>query len=478
MISIATRVQQSDAATIAHIPKFTGTIWYVDGTNGDDLHAGTEPGTARATIASALLSALAGDAITVRSGTYTENVELALDGLELWCELGTLLDGILTVSGNTCRVTGLTASGAGGNAFDITGSGCVLEDCSAAGGVIGFNVTGSLTTLCHGFASGYTATGFDVSVGQVHFELCIAQGNLTATRGFYLSTNAADAGFYRDCQTIANVTAGFETVAGADVNLFTDCSSGGSEGFRIDAGANNMWARFVDRMRREGHEHVYPPPSGEGVASVPVTIDNSVTDDSGAGPWDDQDYWGDVVRVIPPTTLTGPWWSLGLYIHATTAADDQQWQVFFTNYRVATTRNAGNAWSYQETVLTVADGTVVAVGDKVWITGTGALDGEICDVADVTGNVVTITSETRFSADTGLKYNYGGAETMYVIYRAADRALHGYQGDFSASGARVFKRFNWAQQKLIEPNGGMIMRMANGTDAGASSFDVRAIYTD
>ena len=134
--------------------------------------------------------------------------------------------------------------------------------------------------------------------------------------------------------------------------------------------------------------------------------------------------------------------------------------------------------SPDSTVLTVDDATPIEVGDKVWITGTGALDGEICNVADVTGNMVTITSETRASADTGLKYDYAGAEKMYVVYRAGNRILHGIDGDHSAGSAKDSVRYEWAHPKLIEANGGMIMRMANASDDAASSFDVRAIYED
>jgi len=257
-----------------------------------------------------------------------------------------------------------------------------------------------------------------------------------------------------------------------------NCSTSVTDGRRVDGGYNNTWPGFSNTPRRAHHEHVYPAAAGEGIASDPTVVTNIMTDDSGAGPWSDQDYWGDVVRLIPPETLTVSWSCLGLYIDALTALDRQPWEILFTNYHYQSARNAGNAWSYQETILTVADGAMFAVGDKVWISGTGALDGEICNVVDVTGDVVTITSETRISADTGLKYNYGGAEMMYVVRRETDRTLHGYDGTHMAASAKSFSRYVWHEAKSIEPDGAMIMRVANATDAADSSFAVRAIYVD
>jgi len=140
--------------------------------------------------------------------------------------------------------------------------------------------------------------------------------------------------------------------------------------------------------------------------------------------------------------------------------------------------SGGNLWDYQETALTVDDATPITIGDKIWITGDGHLDGEICDVTNVVGSVVTIASETRISGDVGLKYNYTGNESMYVIYRTTNRILHGYDGDHSAPNAKAFSRYVWAKPKLLEPNGGLLMRMANASDDLVSAFAVRAIYED
>lgn len=477
-----TEVATQDLFGWGNIPKFSGDLWFVNagaGASGD----GTTPDTAFLTITEGLAAAAIGDAITITCGTYDEaGLDVDKDCLELWCEIGTVVvdttpGTCLVVSGDNCRVIGLGTGQAGQIGFHVTGVRCVIEDCRARGAPsIGFDIDGSSVTLRSCEVGQPTATGYDLGANGAKLESCHVIGAGGSARGFYIS--AGDRCRLLNCTSIDNAQAGFETVSGSDDNLFYYCASGGLDGDRVDGGLCNFWPGFTDQMRREHHEHIYPPGAGEGVASNPVTVSNNVTDASGGGPWDDQDYWGDTVRIVPPDTIAVPWSSLGVYVHATTAADVQTWEVFFTNYHYEAGRDAGNAWDYQETALTVDTPTAIEADDKVWITGTGHLDGEICDVVSVVGSVVTIVSETRASGDTGLKYNYTGNEKMYVVRRADDRTLHSTDGDFSASGAREFTRYEWVETRGIEANGGMIMRMANATDAAASSFDVRAIYVD
>jgi len=472
----------SGESAIEHIPKFIGDIWYVD--SGMAVSGnGTEPSLAFQTITEAITAAVDGDAIVIAAGTYDEGGLVLNKSLGLWGELGTIITNstpgtVLTVSADYCHITQIRFTQVGQIGVHITGGHNVFEDCPAGTAPsVGWDIDGGGNWFINCRSGNASITGWDIGANGNKLVDCTALGNLGATRGFYLTAGMRNE--LLRCISGSNATAGFETVAAVVYSIIKDCSSGAGDGDRVDAGEFNSWPGFVDRMRRENHEHEYPPPAGEGVASDPITIDNTVTDDSLAGPWEDQNYWGDVVRVIAPDVLTDMWTSLGIYINAGTAADVQPWQIFFTNCHYCASRNGGNIWDYQETVLTVDDATPIEVGDKVWITGTGHLDGEICNVADVTGNVVTITSETRSSADTGLKYNYAGNEVMYVVRRDnSNRILHGYDGDYSAGSAKDSARFIWAKAKLIEPSGGMIMRMANASDALASSFDVRAIYED
>lgn len=473
----------SGESAIEHIPKFVGDIWYVD--SGMAVSGnGTEPSLAFQTITEAITAAADGDTVIIAAGTYDEGgLVLNKDSLQIWCEHCVIITNstpgtVLTVSADCCYVKGARFTQVGQTGVYITGQHNVFERCQAGSAPsVGWNIDGGGNWFYDCRSGNASITGWDIGANGNKLVDCTALGSLGTTRGFYLT--AGERNQLLRCISGSNTVAGFETVAAVAYSIIKDCSSGAGDGDRVDAGEFNSWPGFVDRMRRENHEHEYPPPAGEGIASDPITIDNTVTDNSGAGPWSDQNYWGDVVRVIAPDVLTDMWTSLGIYINAGTAADVQAWQIFFTNYHYMANRNGGNLWDYQETVLTVDDATPIEAGDKVWITGTGHLDGEICDVVDVTGNVVTIGSETRISGDTGLKYNYAGAEIMYVVQRDnSNRILHGYDGDYSAGSAKDSTRLTWAKTKLIEPNGGMIMRMANASDALDSFFDVRAIYED
>lgn len=483
--SFGGNVSAAQAHDQRHIPKFIGEIWTVDGTNGNDNNDGTGPHEALATVSAAIAAAGAGDAIQVKAGTYDcGGIDLNKQALELWCELGVILTNtsggaIVTMSANYTLVRGLRAMQAGQVGFHITGSRCVLEDCRGGPGVsVGFDIDGGSALLRDCFVGQASVTGFDIGANGAKLIDCHATGSGGATRGFYVSAGQRD--YLLHCTSVGNATAGFEIVAGSNEFTIYDCASGGGDGDRIDSGERNFWPGFADRMRREHHEHIYPMGAGEGVAHDPVTVDNTTTNDAG-GTREDQNYWGDVVRMIPPDTLTDMWFSLGLYIYANTASDIQQWQAFFTNDTYKTTQNGGNDWDAGETALTVVDGSVTQANDLVWITGADRADGEILEVVSVVGNVVTVASETRASAGVGLRYDYdlgGGGQTMYVIYRPADRALHGFDGDFSAGSAKDFARISWYASRLIQPNGAMLMRMLNASDGLASSFSARTIYED
>jgi hypothetical protein len=78
----------------ANIPQFTGVIYYVDADQTDDSEDGRSPATAKKTITAAIAAAAGGDAITIKAGVYDENVVVPTgkDGLELWGEIGSIID--------------------------------------------------------------------------------------------------------------------------------------------------------------------------------------------------------------------------------------------------------------------------------------------------------------------------------------------------------------------------------------------------
>ena len=463
---------------------FTGNVWYVDGIYGADTNSGQYPEQAFATIGAALAVVVAGDAIIVKAGTYDEGVDLNLDGLELHAEIGAILSNtdpgtVLTVSGDYCLVDGVHVTQAGQVGIHVTGTGGYFWQTTVMASTVGWDVDAA-AIFSHCYSRAHVTTGFDIAGGGCTLHYCYAQGPDAATRGFYISNAASDDNHLHDCVSSGNYTAGFEIVAGADNNVLVNCVSGGGDGTRVDQGTRNFWPGFVDRRRREQHEHIYPVSAGQGVAGAPVTVDNSTTDGA-FGVRSDQNYWGDIVRIVPPDTLTDDWHSLGIYIHSGNAAHIQQWQIFYTEPDYSSAQNGGNDWDENEVVLTVVDGSIFEANDLVWITGTDVPDGEIQKVVSSVANVVTVVRETTADGFAGLRYIYDvdpSTNAMYLVYRATNREFHGYNGDYETATARDSARINWTVSKYNVANGAMLMRMLNATNNNDSDFDVRAIYQD
>jgi len=470
---------------LGHVPKFSGSIWFVDAAQADDTGAGTDPHNAKKTIGAAYALCSAGDAITIKAGTYTEqDIHIALSAIELWCEIGVIIDPAantgLIMSGDFCRIKGglKITPGAGEVGLLASGSESEFDNIKVIGGATGIQITGTGVILNECAVGFPTTTAYSIQGEQTRIRNSNTVGN-TTTRGFYVN-NAVSTGVLSNCTSTGHETAGYQIDASCTDWTIINCSSGGGDGDRVDNGTDNFWAGFMDQMQSEHHEHIYPFSDGEGTAGAPVVVSNSTTDDAG-GARDDQDYWGDTVRIIPMATITAAWTSVGLYIDAITTADDQQWQAFFPQAAYESAQNGGNDWDKDETALTVADGTKFQANDLVWVTGTDVPDGEIQKVVSSIANVVTIVSETRMGGGTGLRYDYDvapGANALYVVYRSTDESLHGFSGAYSAGSAKNFSRFVWHEPKEIGANGAMIMRMLNATDALPSSFGARAIHED
>ncbi len=241
--------QYSVMTDISHVRQFGGDIWHVanDGSNAN-------PGTAEAPfedILYAIAVAAAGDAISVKAGTYDEaGLDLNLDGLELWCEIGAVLSNstpgtVLTVSGDYCRVVGARFIQAGQTGLHVTGGRCEIEDCQAGPGLAtGFDIDGARTRLCGCHTVAYTVDGYYIGNDCCSLRDCSAIGTGTATRGFYV-TGSADRVRLWNCASVANATAGYEIDTGCVNTLVKDCASGGGDGARVDDGTNTVWSHYT-----------------------------------------------------------------------------------------------------------------------------------------------------------------------------------------------------------------------------------------
>ncbi len=486
-IDLAGRLARLRAAMLA-IPAFTGDIWYIDGTDGDDANSGRTPSQAYVTIGQGLISAVAGDAIAIKAGNYDEiGLDLALDGLELWCEIGVHIEDstpgtALVVSGDHCRVQGAHFEGPGAIAIQVTGDHCSLATLFAENVTVGYDIDGADTLIDHTISAAHTVTGYDISGPQTIIQHAVANGVGGATRGFYLSNAAADYCLLEDCSSLENATAGYECVVGTAGNMLRECVSGVGDGDRIDLDPNNFWANYVQEMETEHNEHVYPVPDGEGTAGAAVEV-NADAEDETHGAATTQNYWGEPTVVLQPAILTLAWTWIGMNIFATTTGKEFRSLAYKIDYSRRSARNAGNAWDEGETDLTVADGSIFQTDDLVWVYSTYKTDGEIVKVSSVAGPIVTVVRETsQFGApNTGLRWNHtinaAGTEIMYLVRRDGEQMSEGYFFDFGAAGARDMIITRWHEAKRMDGSDGVLVRTINGSDSvNNGRFDCALIY--
>ncbi len=240
----------SIGAAVHHVPKFNGELWFVSA-SGDDANTGTEPHDPFLTIGHAISEAAAGDAISVKAGTYTETgIDVSKAGMELWFEIGVTLapasgTGLL-VSGGANRIRGLLviSPAAGQTGLRITTTICSVEDVRVAGGATGFLIEGVGNTLTHCRSATPSATGFDIKAGQNKLDRCATVGSGGSTVGYSVS-GSSDYGLLLDCTSAGHGTAGYKIAAGSSAWTLLGCSSGAGDGRWVDEGGVNVWSGFT-----------------------------------------------------------------------------------------------------------------------------------------------------------------------------------------------------------------------------------------
>lgn len=242
----------------SHLPLFTGDVYYVDAAQSDDSGDGTSPGTAKKTIGAGIGLLSAGDALTVKAGTYTEvGLDLNVNACELWLEHGTIIapasGTALTISGNYCMVQSPNGSAfltvpAGETGLLVSGANCYIHDvrssCSSSGN-IGFDITGNGSVLTNCRCAGPLTAAFKVQGDKVKLEKCGTGGEVGDSSIGYWVTNSCDKPWLLNCSSRGHETAGYQVDAGCTNGIIKDCASGGGDGRWSDADHAFVWSGFT-----------------------------------------------------------------------------------------------------------------------------------------------------------------------------------------------------------------------------------------
>jgi len=234
-----------------HVPLFTGHIYYADTAQADDTGDGRSPATAKKTIGAALGLTVAGDAVTVKAGTYTETgIDLNLNALEMWCEIGTFLaptSGVaLTLSGNSCRVRGqLWVLAFGGQiGVNVTGDLAYITEVAVMNGTNGFAVSGDGSFLFDCRAGLQTVAAYNITGSRGIYDKCSTVGAGGDTYGYHINSGA-DIGLFLSCTSVNHGFGGFYIATLSANWTLKDCSSGAGDGPRVDVDDANVWSGYT-----------------------------------------------------------------------------------------------------------------------------------------------------------------------------------------------------------------------------------------
>jgi len=481
------------ATELSYLQNKPGNKWYVDAA-GSASGSGSQDAPF-STIAAGIAAASAGDVVIIQSGTYTETgLDVNVASLELVFELGCILQpasgDCLTISAAYCRVTcpggalriNNTAGANSGVVVANTGGFCYLSEirvsCGSTG-TLGFDVQGTGCDLRRCRCAAPLTAAFKVSGDKNKLEECCTGGEVAdSSIGFWI-TGSCDKARLRWCSSQGHSTAGFQFDAGCTNIVAFQCESGGGDGHFADDAAYTF-LDIVDKDSRGRHEHTYPSPDGEGTAGDPVNVQSQVNDETGAD--DTANYFGDAAVLVPVATITTDWFYKGIGIYSVTVNDDQRFFTYRVIYDVSAARDAGNNWDEGATVLTFDTVTGFEVGDLIWIASPGYKpNGEVVEITDITGFVVTIARQTENSGRTGLHWDHttndGGNEVAYLCWRD-ESEYHSSDFNYSAASSRDYRASRWQEPRRMHANDGLICRMVNGTDDANSQAQLTVVWSD
>jgi len=232
-----------------HIKLFTGHVYYVDATNGNDNNNGEKPEKAMATIGAAISLLSFGDAIKIKAGTYTETgIDLNVANCELWFEIGSIIDPAsgtaLTVSANYCRVSGdhIISPTIGEIGLLISGSFCNISDGRILAGGTGMRITGQGAVIDNYACGNQTSIAFDIQGSQTRLHNCSTVG-IGASYGYKINNNV-DTGVLTNCTSVGHETSSYYVSAGSKNWTILNCSSGADDGRWVDVDNSNVWSNF------------------------------------------------------------------------------------------------------------------------------------------------------------------------------------------------------------------------------------------
>jgi len=235
-----------------NVPQFAGTLAYADAGAADDTASGLTPSTPKKTIAAAQVVAGIGGAVTIKAGTYVEDVVMSYASQELWCEIGTILDGTgtcLTISGGNCLVRGqldITPAADQIGVAITTQGGNILEDIRVRGAAstCGFDIDTTLNILRRCKVSGIKATAkaYDVGASATILDGCSTNGS-AASYGFYVDGTALTGGKLVNCTSAGHTESGYYLDEISKMSVI-NCSSGAGDGKWKDIDSANIWSDF------------------------------------------------------------------------------------------------------------------------------------------------------------------------------------------------------------------------------------------